>query len=204
VSVDKIIEMILTLDPILVYILSGFIAFLENIFPPFPSDVAVVAAGYLCASERINVWVLIAVTTLGSTLGFMTMFKIGAWFGKKIVETHRIKFLNLEKIHIVEAWFGKYGYLVVVVNRFLSGTRSVISFFTGMSELSFGLTSALACVSSLVWYTILIFAGKSLGDNWRSIVTYLQTYGRVVFWGTIILAGVMLVYNYFKKKRVIE
>jgi membrane protein DedA with SNARE-associated domain len=190
------------LDPLWVYAFAGFIAFFENIFPPFPSDVVLVAAGYLTATGRVNVWILLIVSTLGSTIGFITMYKIGVWMGRSILEKNKIRFLNLDKIHTVEAWFVKYGYFVVIVNRFLAGTRGVISLFTGISGLPFFTTVLLAVISSLLWNLILIFSGKGLGDNWRSIVVYLNAYGKIIFAITIIVILVVFVRSYLKKKHL--
>ncbi len=162
-ALEQFIDTLISLNPVWIYFIAAAISYIENIFPPFPSDVILVAAGYLCAAGRVDFWIVLIISTLGSTAGFMTMYKIGSWFGLKVLETKKFKFLQLDKIHKVEAWFQKYGYLVVIVNRFLAGTRAVIAFFTGISNLSFWKTSLLACLSSLIWNAILIYAGKSYG-----------------------------------------
>jgi len=197
---EQFLETLISLDPIWVYVVVAAIAYIENIFPPFPSDVVLVAAGYLCATGRVEFWVVLVVATAGSFVGFVTMYKIGSWFGLKVIEAQRFKFLKLEKIHKVEAWFKQYGYFVVVVNRFLAGTRAVIAFFTGMSNLPFWKTTALAFISSLVWNAILLFAGKSLGSNWRAISPYLESYGKIVILISIIILLIVVGHGYFRKR----
>jgi membrane protein DedA with SNARE-associated domain len=200
--VEDFINSLTQLDPFWIYVAVAGIAYIENILPPFPSDVIVVAAGSLVGIGTINFTVALVLATAGSTLGFMTMYKLGDWFGDKILEKGRIKFIPLDSVHRVEKWFKKYGYWVVVANRFLAGTRAVVSFFAGMSELPILNATALSCVSALAWNLILLYAGKELGENWRSILIYLQAYGQTI---TIvaIVAAVVLVWRYlYKRKRL--
>lgn len=178
------------LDPLWVYVVVAGIAYIENIFPPFPSDVIVVAAGSLVGIGAVNFSLALFLATAGSTLGFMTMYKIGDWFGDKIVERGKIKFIPIEGVHKVEAWFQRYGYWVVAANRFMAGTRAVVSFFVGMSELSMMKSAALSFLSALAWNCLLLYAGKTLGQNWRSVLVYLQAYGQTI---TLIVLGVIIV-----------
>lgn len=184
------------LNPLWIYCVAGAISYIENIFPPMPSDVILVAAGSLSGLGRVDFAILLVLSTLGSTAGFITMYKVGDWFGAQILEAGKFKYIPIKKVHKVETWFKKYGYWVVVANRFLAGTRAVISFFTGMSELSIWWTAYLSLLSSLLWNFIL-YSGKILGENWREISFYLITYGKVV---TIILIVVIVIFvgrNYF-------
>ena len=88
---EELIRRLSTLDPFWVYLSLGGIAFLENILPPFPSDVFVVFAGSLVGVGAIDFWWALVFTTIGSTLGFMVMYKVGDWFGLKILETGKLK-----------------------------------------------------------------------------------------------------------------
>ncbi len=166
------------------------IAYIENIFPPSPSDIMIVAGGSLVGLEHIGFIPTLIVATIGSTTGFMTMYKIGDWFGLSIIEKKKIKFLQLESVHKVEDWFRKYGYWLIVANRFLSGTRAVVGFFAGMAEVKFVPTAILCFVSALVWNGILIYAGTLVGANWESIGGYLSTYSQIV---TVLLVTITIV-----------
>ena len=72
---------------------------------------------------------------MGSLAGFLTAFIIGWQFDKKLIHSGKIKFVNVQSIDKVETAFRKWGYYLIVANRFLPGTRAVISFFAGMSRL---------------------------------------------------------------------
>lgn len=169
-----------SLDPLWVYFAITAIAYIENIFPPFPSDVLVVAAGSLIVFGKMNFLVVLLLAAVGSTLGFMTMYQIGKWLDVKVIEEGKLKFIPLEKLHTVEQWFQRYGYGVVIANRFLAGTRAVVAFFAGMSNLPFTPTVLLSFGSSLLWNVLLLLAGVKLGENWHSITFYLGMYGKII------------------------
>lgn len=177
---ESFIHTLESLSPALIYFLLFAIAYVENIFPPSPSDVIVVFGGYLVGLGRIDFAVTVAFTTAGSITGFLTMYKVGEWFGESIIERRKLAFLPLENIHKVEDWFRAYGYWIIVANRFLSGTRAVVSFFAGLSKLKVMRTTLLCGLSALVWNGLMIYAGALLGKNWNAVVLYLSTYSRIV------------------------
>jgi len=177
---EDFILFIQSLDPYLIYVVVFAIAYIENVFPPSPSDVVVVFAGSLVGLERVGFAQTLLVATAGSTLGFITMYKIGDWFGDKILEQGKISFIPVSAVKKVEEWFARYGYWIIIANRFLAGTRAVVSFFAGMSELKLFKTTVLSFLSALVWNSILVAAGFYLGKNWERVGFYLSTYSQVV------------------------
>jgi hypothetical protein len=71
-----------------------FFAFIENIFPPSPSDAVILFAGTLIPLGNVNFFALWVFATLGSVVGFLTMFAIGVSFDRKVVETGKLNSLN--------------------------------------------------------------------------------------------------------------
>lgn len=183
----------------LVYALVFAIAYIENVFPPSPSDTIIVFGGSLVGIGHAGFIETLLAATLGSTLGFMTMYKIGDWFGAKILEQGKVKFIPASSVQTVEEWFRKYGYWLIIGNRFLSGTRAVVSFFAGMSKLNLARTTALCFVSALAWNALLVTAGFYLGKNWERIGFYLSTYSQVVT-GILIVGAVVLIARFLAKK----
>lgn len=197
---ESLITLLQSLDPLLVCFLIFLMAFLENLFPPSPSDVMIVLGGALVGFGRVGFAEVLLSATAGSVTGFMLMYKIGDWFGDHILERGKISFIKVSTVHKVEEWFRKYGYWVIVINRFLTGTRAVVSFIAGMSELKFAVTTLLCAVSALTWNTILVGSGYMLGQNWQHIEVYLSTYSQVVT-GIIILAAIAFTVRYFVKRK---
>ncbi len=187
------------LSPAWVYLAIFVIAYIENLFPPSPSDVMIVAGGYLVGIGHIDFLLALTIATFGSTTGFMTMYKIGDWFGLRIIEQGKLKFLPLDSVHKVEEWFRRYGYWLIIVNRFLSGTRAVVGFFAGMAEVKFIPTAILCFLSALLWNGILIYAGTLLGENWEAIGFYLSAYSQIVT--VLIITGALIGLFLWYRKR---
>lgn len=197
--VEDIISFLQQINPILIYLAVFGIAFIENIFPPFPSDVIVAFSGALAAVSDISLPLVIIFAVTGSTTGFIVMYFIGKFAGDKILEVGKIKFISPAAIFTVERWFQKYGYWLIVANRFLAGTRAIISFFAGMSELDLKRTAILSAISSLIWNLILIFVGFYVGHNLSKISEYITTYNKIVF-GIIILVALIYLIKFLIKR----
>jgi membrane protein DedA with SNARE-associated domain len=198
---ENFIHSLEQLSDVWIYIAIFFIAYIENVFPPSPSDMVVVFGGSLAGLGRIEFIGALGAATLGSTLGFLTMYGVGHWFGVKILEAGRFSFLPKPSVDKVEGWFRKYGYGIIIANRFLAGTRAVVSFFAGVSHMRIVPTTALCLISALIWNTILVSAGNILGRNWEKIGVYLATYSQTVT-AIIILVVLVLVAKYlFGKKK---
>jgi membrane protein DedA with SNARE-associated domain len=189
---EQTIAYLSQVDTVWIYVAVFAISYIENIFPPFPSDVIVVFAGSLVAIGTGSIVLTLVLATAGSTLGFMSMYWIGNQFGDRVLETRKLPFVSLDLVHKVEAWFRRYGYWVVVVNRFLAGTRAVISFVTGVADMNLTVTTMLSAASALAWNSILIYLGFVVGDNWRMIGDYLDTYSLIV---TIAVAALLAVWG---------
>lgn len=198
--VEKTILWLQQLSPLGVLTAIFLISYIENIFPPSPSDVLLVFAGTLIGIGTVGFFPSLTIATLGSVLGFMTAYAAGRYFEKEVIEGRFSRLLPVDMISKVEAMFRKYGYGVIVVNRFLAGTRAIISFFAGMSRLKFVPTTFLCAISAAVWNTLLLLLGKSLGGNWREAGKYLATYSTLV---TIVIVAiaVFFIVRWFLKKR---
>ena len=167
--------------PIEGILLAAFLlTFIENIFPPSPSDVLLVFLGTLINGDIVRFSFVLSSATAGSILGFYVMFLIGAKM--RHVFTNRPTFLFMKRTTILKAeeWFRKYGLALIIANRFLSGTRAVISFVAGASNVNVPIAIALSAVSALFWNGVLLYAGYMLGEHWRDIITYLEAYGRAI------------------------
>lgn len=176
-----------------------FFQYIENLFPPSPSDVVLLFLGSLVGFDKVNFLPLLIVATIGSSTGFLTMFLLGKIFGERILDTGRFKFINPESLEKARNWFKRWGYGIVVANRFLSGTRAVISFFAGLTKLSTWKSTILATVSALVWNFLILYAGMVLGNNWRSAIRFLELYWKVVLILILIVALGYFIYTRWKK-----
>ncbi len=201
---QQLIEWIEALSPISIYLIFSVIAYMENIVPPIPGDLLVAFGGYLAAESIIRFTPVLALTTIASVLGFMTMYMIGAYFGDKI-EVQRRKFWLMRVIDIKyfdkgKRWMDKWGQGTILANRFLAGTRSVISLTAGITKTKITPTIISSTISSLIWNTILLGMGWLVHENWAIIGHYLNVYGWIILSGLVLLALCMFIYKRYQRK----
>jgi len=198
---EDILNNISNFTPFWIYVTLFLFAFIENVFPPSPSDLVVVIGGSLVATGVISFIPAVLFTTLGSIVGFMILFYFGSTVDRKVVHSGKYKYIPVDAIEKVELWFKKYGYYVIIANRFLPGTRSVISFFAGMSMLDVKKSAILAAISAIVWNTIIIYLGYLFGNNVALIDKYLSTYSNIAIAITVIVVIVLLIKFYLRRKK---
>lgn len=198
---ETLIEIIQKIPPFWILIIAFAVTYIENIFPPSPSDAALVFMGALVGTGTVGFLPLLLFATIGSTLGFITMFVLGVRFEMKFVETDKLKFISKNALSKVDELFKKWGYWLIVANRFLSGTRAVIAFFAGMSLLSFRKSTVLSFFSALLWNFILIYLGYIFGDNWKKVDEYMTLYGYILIPVVAVLVAAYFIYSFFQSKK---
>ena len=184
----------------LAYGLLFLAAMVENLFPPIPGDTVTLFGAVFVGSGALSFSGVLISTTLGSVAGFMILFIIAYKLQWALFERRQIPWLDPAKLARVEGWFQKYGYGIILGNRFLSGVRSVISISAGLSRLSIGRTTLYATASALVWNAMIIYAGSLVGQNWQQIQGYLDIYGRVIFFVLLSIAAIYLGWRTFKRR----
>jgi membrane protein DedA with SNARE-associated domain len=198
---ESILDQISTYPPLWIYAVLFFFSFIENVFPPSPSDLVVLVGGTLISTGVIHFIPTLILTTLGSIIGFMVLFYLGSAVDKKVIHSGKLKFIPIDAVDKVEAWFNKYGYWVILVNRFLPGTRSVISFFSGLSHLKVEKTVVLATISAFAWNAIILYLGIVFGDNVKVVDDYLSTYSNIVIAVTVVIVLFFIIRNFVRKKK---
>ena len=183
-----------------IYVILGLSAFVENVFPPIPGDTITAFGAFLVGIGRLDFFWVYLSTTLGSLLGFMSLFWVGRSLGRRFFLMRDYRFLKAKDILKAEAWFTKYGYFLIAFNRFLPGIRSVISVSGGISKLNGIRVAILAFTSSAVWNLIWISAGYFLGSNWKTfearISSFMIRYNMAIF----ILVGLFIIFLVIRKK----
>jgi membrane protein DedA with SNARE-associated domain len=193
------------IDPMVAYIVLFISAFLENVIPPIPGDTVVVVGAYLVSTEKLGFWGVFISTCIGSSFGFMVMYYIGAKFGRSFFyKKSSSKLFKERQIAKVEKWFANWGYWVIFANRFLSGTRSVVSIFAGLFHLNPFFVFGLGLISTMIWNGILISLGMFLGENWDVLLESIKRYNFVFILLTILVIVVIFIIRNKNKKNTEE
>ena len=86
----------------------------------------------------------------------------------------------------------------------MPGTRSVISFFSGLHRLNPYKTFILATISAFIWNAFLIFLGILVGNNLDLVDHALSKYSTVAVIITVLIVFVILIKLLWKKKKTNE
>lgn len=187
---EKILDYIKELNDISIIVVTSILIFLDNLFPPFPSDAVLMVSSGLLKNSSSSTIILFLSCSLLSTLGFLSVYFIGRFFGKQYVENKRFKFISPNSLDRAHRWFEKIGFHLILLNRFFPGIRSVISLFSGINHLKFHRVFLLSLISSMVWNGLLIYIGHTISMNWQKLRYYLSNY-------SVIISSIVLVFIIF-------
>ena len=171
----------------------ALLMFLENVFPPIPSELIMPLAGFTAGRGDLSFVGVVVAGALGSLLGQLPLYYLGRWASedKLVAWAERYgKWLTLSGQDIKKAdnWFDRHGHKAVFLARLVPGLRSLISIPAGMSEMpltTFWLYSALG---TTLWALLLAALGGLLGENYTLVDTYLGPVSLVVLGGLLVFA----------------
>jgi membrane protein DedA with SNARE-associated domain len=201
---DRLFNLFEALPNSVLYLLLGLSAFVENIFPPIPGDTITAFGAFLVGARRLDFMGVYLSTTLGSLAGFMSLFWVGKFLGRKFFIERDYRFFSARNIILAEEWFQKYGYFLILLNRFFPGIRSIISLAGGISNLGVFRVALLALISASVWNLIWIAIGYSLGNNWETVkekMGYILFQYNLSFLLLAVLVALFFLLRMFRKKR---
>jgi membrane protein DedA with SNARE-associated domain len=177
-----------------------FLMFLENTSLPIPSEVVLPFSGYLAAQGGINLWFVIAISTVAGVLGAMVDYYIGYFLGLEGMK--RARYLPIQQKHLDSAvkWFNKYGSLAVLGSRIIPGFRTIISFPAGILHMSLAKFLSLTAIGCLLWDTILAYAGFYAGTHLQATISAVRYLSIIAIITVPIAAAVWYLVNKRRRK----
>ena len=153
--------------------------FLENIIPPIPSEIIMPLGGFFVYQQKLNFYILVFWGLLGTILGSMPWYYLGKLVNEKRVSNFldkRGKYIGITSNDLIKSkrWFDKYGVSLVFWGRLVPGIRTLISVPAGMELMPLRKFLIWTSLGSLIWVTLLTYAGFVFGENYPIIETYLN------------------------------
>jgi membrane protein DedA with SNARE-associated domain len=175
----------------------GALTFLENLFPPIPSEVVIPLAGFVAAQGGLGLAGVVAAGTAGSVAGAWFWYEIGRRMGEQRLRAWVNRFgrwltLSASDVDRAQRWFQRHGHAAVFIGRLVPGVRTFVSLpagFSGMPLWPFLIYSALGTV---MWTAALAWAGVLLQANFRLVGDYLDLATYVL----LAALGALLVWRY--------
>lgn len=199
---DSIVNWIITLMETLGAPGVGIAIFLENIFPPIPSEVVLPLAGFTASIGTINVWAAFIWATAGSVVGAYVLYYVGAAIGAQ--RLRRIAawmwLVEPEDVDKSLAWFDKYGQWSIFFGRLLPGIRSLISIPAGIDRMNLVTFGLFSLAGSALWNAVLIYLGFVLGENWEQVGAVINEYSMIVKI-VLAIAAVVVLFLLIRRQR---
>jgi membrane protein DedA with SNARE-associated domain len=159
--------------------------FLENIFPPIPSELIMPLAGFAAARSDLNMAGVIAAGTIGSILGALPWYYAGQWVGserlKRLAARHgRWMTVSPADIDIAETWFNRHCDKAVLIGRLIPAIRTLISVPAGIARMSLGRFLLFSAAGTVLWSGLLAAAGYVLESQYTRVAAYMDPVSMVV------------------------
>jgi membrane protein DedA with SNARE-associated domain len=144
----------------------GVSILLETVIPPIPSEAVLGAAGVLINQGRMSIVPVILFATLGSILGALFFYGVGAALGPRRSHAFldRLPLVETEDVDRTFAWFEKHGRSAVFLGRMVPIVRSFVSVPAGVVRMPLAQFLVYTALGSLIWNTVLVSLGVAAGD----------------------------------------
>ena len=163
----------------------GLMMFLENLFPPIPSELIMPLAGFTVAQGKLEFVPVIVAGVIGTVLGALPWYYAGKILGEqrlKSLADRYGKWLTISSKDITKAtgWFDNQGSKAVFFCRLVPGVRTLISLPAGISKMPMVPFLLYSTLGTLLWVSLLTYAGYALGDNYEVVEVYLGPVSKIV------------------------
>ena len=167
----------------------GVLVAAENLFPPIPSEVVLPLAGYLASQGRLSLVLTIVAATVGSVLGAIALYELGARVGSPRLHrwVDRMPLLEEEDLDKAEDWFRRHGEASVLLGRCIPVVRSLISIPAGVERMPRWRFVLLTTLGSGVWNSFFVLAGYALGAQFEQVGQYSSYLNYAIYAAIIVL-----------------
>ncbi|HEX8415931.1 MAG TPA: DedA family protein [Sphingomicrobium sp.] len=177
------------------YVGIALLMFLENLFPPLPSEVIMPMAGFTAADGELSIVGVLIAGTLGTTAGALFWYGVARRLGeeplKRWADRHgRWITLSRQDIDRLDRWFEAHSRWAVPLGHLVPGVRTLISIPAGLFHMSLPRFVALTLLGAGAWTSALGLAGYELGSRYEQVERYLGPAS------TAIMAAIFLWYLY--------
>ncbi len=172
------------------YLGVGLLMFLENLFPPIPSELIMPLAGFTVAKGEMDFTLVVFAGVVGTMLGALPWYYCGKLLGEERLRRLADRYgkwiaMSGKDIDKANLWFSKHGGKAVFLCRLVPGVRTIISLPAGISEMPMIAFLFYSTLGTTVWISLLTGLGYLLGNNYTLVDEYLGPVSKFVFFGLI-------------------
>ena len=168
----------------------------ENLFPPIPSEVILTFGGVMTVCTDMTPVGVILFSTAGSLAGAVILYSVGRFLPDEVFRKllcgqigHLLHF-HLEDVDLAKEWFRERGRSAVFLCRLIPIVRSLISIPAGIARMPFVPFLVFTAAGSLLWNTVLVYAGRIAGDSWEKVSAAFGVYSDLF----LMIAGISIAF----------
>ena len=185
------------------YIGIAFLMFIENVFPPIPSELIMPLAGFNAAQGEMTFWGVLIAGIAGSLAGAYLWYWIGLKIGARRIKLLAAKHgrwltVSPEEFEQAQGWFDRHGGMAVLIGRLIPTVRTFISVPAGLVHMPFIRFMIYSAIGTTVWTAFLATAGYLLESQYQRISDWLNPVSTAVVVG-IVAAYLWRVATYRKR-----
>ena len=148
------------------------IVFIETgvvFFPFLPGDSLLFAAGFFAAPDAatgksaLPLAALLPVVWLAPILGDQCNYFIGHFFGRRIIESGKVKAMTPERLAKTEKMIDRWGPLAVFLGRFFPFIRTFVPFLSGMGGMKWHHFVVWNILGGITWSSVFTLLGYFFG-----------------------------------------
>jgi membrane protein DedA with SNARE-associated domain len=173
------------------YLGIGLLMFLENLFPPIPSELIMPLAGFTIAQGKMEFIPAVTAGVVGTVLGAFPWYYAGKFIGEprlRDLADRYGKWLTISGKDIDKAndWFTRHEGKAVFFCRLVPGVRTLISLPAGISRMPLIPFVLYSTLGTTIWVSFLTFLGVQLGENYEKVDEWLAPLSKLVLGGLIL------------------
>jgi membrane protein DedA with SNARE-associated domain len=151
-------------------------------------DLTCVGAGLLAARGDMTVVTALGASATGILAGDLLLYWAGHSIGRRALRKRPLAWVvHEDDVRRSAAWFARRGPAVILIGRFLPGSRLPTYFAAGLLGIGFWRFTLLALVGVAIWAPLLAGGAMALG---RGVLPWVQAYER---WALPALLGILVV-----------
>lgn len=175
----------------------ALLMFLENLFPPIPSELIMPLAGFTVAQGKMTMPLAIGAGVLGTVLGAVPWYGAGWYLGQKrlgklIDRLPRWSGLSGADVTKSTQWFNRHGEKAVFWGRLVPGVRTLISIPAGIAQMAPVPFFIYSTIGTVLWTAFLTYSGYFLGSNYKLVEQYIDPLSKVVLVVLLVTIGIFL------------
>lgn len=157
----------------------ALLMFLENVFPPIPSEIIMPLAGAEAANGKLAIVGVVLAGSIGSLAGALLWYALARWLGGERLKAWSAKHgrwttLSVQDIEWAERLFRKCGTPLVFGGRLVPTVRTLVAIPAGIFAMPLVRFVPLTLAGTLFWEGGLAYAGYALGEEYRKVQDYLN------------------------------